>query len=134
MIVDPSALVAVLAGEPDSELYVRALAGAPSLSMSAVGLVEASIVVDSGRSPSTRRRLDALLRDVGIVVREVTAEQALLARDAYRDYGKGSGSPARLNLGDCFSYALAMSRGEPLLFKGDDFTHTDVMVAEVEPS
>lgn len=131
MIVDPSALIAVLNDEPDAPRYARALAEAPSVSMSAVGFVEASVVADASGSPAIRRRFDTMLRGLGVVVREVSVEQALLARDAYRDYGKGSGSLARLNFGDCFSYALAMSRDEPLLFKGDDFVHTDVRIAEV---
>jgi ribonuclease VapC len=75
------------------------------------------------------RRLDDLLRVLDIAIESVTEEQARIAREAYRDYGHGSGHPARLNFGDCFAYALARVTGEPLLFKGDDFTHTDITPA-----
>jgi ribonuclease VapC len=93
--------------------------------MSAVSYVEAAVVVDSNRNPVLSRRFDDLLRDVQIAVEPVTLHQAHIAREAYRDFGKGR-HRAGLNLGDCFSYALAKVRGEPLLFKGDDFCHTDI--------
>lgn len=87
--------------------------------------VEAAVVVDSNRNPVLSRRLDDLLRDVEISVEPVTLNQARIAREAYRDFGKGW-HRAGLNFGDCFAYALAKVTGEPLLFKGDDFCHTDV--------
>jgi len=93
--------------------------------MSAVSYVEAGAVVDNNRNPVLSRRLDDLLRDVGIGVEPVTLNQARIAREAYRDFGKGR-HRAGLNLGDCFAYALAKEKGEPLLFKGDDFCYTDI--------
>ncbi len=91
--------------------------------ISAAGYLESAIVVDGKRNPALSARLDALLKRLNIDIAPVTASQAQLARQAYRDFGKGSGHPARLNFGDCFAYALAMERGRPLLFKGDDFVH-----------
>ncbi|CAB4886156.1 MAG: VapC toxin family PIN domain ribonuclease [Actinobacteria bacterium] len=85
--------------------------------------------MDSRRDPVTTRLFDDLITDSGVTVESVTYEQALIARQAYRDFGRGSGSGARLNFGDCFSYALAKSSDEPLLFKGDDVVHTDVRPA-----
>ena len=93
--------------------------------MSAVSYVEAAVVVDSNRNPVLSRRLDDLLRDVEIGVQPVTLNQARIAREAYRDFGKGR-HRAGLNLGDCFAYALAKEKGEALLFKGNDFRHTDI--------
>ena len=129
MIVDTSALVAVLRGEPDADAYLVALDAARAPRMSAATFVEACIVVDANRDPVLSRRLDDLLRVAGVIVEPVTREQADVARAAYRDFGKGSGHPAGLNFGDCFSYALARVTDEPLLFKGDDFSHTDVIPA-----
>jgi ribonuclease VapC len=99
--------------------------------MSAVSYVEAGVVVDSNRNPVLSRRLDDLLRDVQIEVEPVTLNQAHIAREAYRDFGKGR-HRAGLNFGDCFAYALAKEKGESLLFKGDDFCHTDVEPARHE--
>lgn len=93
--------------------------------MSAVSYVEAAVVVDSNRNPLLSRRFDDLLRDVQIGVEPVTLLQAQLAREAYRDFGKGR-HRAGLNFGDCFAYALAKEKGETLLFKGNDFSHTDI--------
>ena len=83
-------------------------------------------MIDSRRNPLLSARLDELLREAGVIIEPVTERQATIARQAYRDYGKGSGHPASLNFGDCFSYALAKDLGEPLLYKGDDFGHTDI--------
>jgi ribonuclease VapC len=94
--------------------------------ISAATYVELSIVVDSRHDPVVSRSLDDLLTSLGIEVADLTADQARIARSAHRDFGRGSGHPARLNLGDCFSYALAKQIDEPLLWKGDDFGHTDV--------
>ena len=90
--------------------------------------VEAAIVIDGSRDPVASRRFDDLLREAQAEIEPVTEAQARIAREAYRDFGRGSGHPARLNFGDCFAYALARITGE-LLFKGDDFTHTDVIPA-----
>ena len=129
MIVDPSALISILRFEEDSEALLRAVWRAQAVRLSAAGYLETAIVIDAPGDPIVSRRLDEFIRDVPIDVAPITAVEARIARDAYRDFGKGSGHPARLNFGDCFSYALAKSLGEPLLFKGDDFIHTDVAVA-----
>ena len=128
MIVDTSALVAILAREPGFERLDDAITRAPACRLSAAGFVETSIVVESRGGPDARRFLESLLRRAAISIEPVTAEQALLAREAFFDYGKGR-NPAGLNFGDCFSYALAKASGEPLLFKGEDFRKTDVVPA-----
>jgi len=125
MIIDSSALVAIMYVEDQAADFVRAIRGADICRISAATFVETSIVVEKGSGDSGIRQLDAFLRDAGIVIEAVTVEQAYDARQAYSDYGKGR-HPAGLNLGDCFSYALAKISGEPLLFKGDDFKKTDV--------
>lgn len=130
MIVDSSAVIAVLKEEPGAERFLRELCGAAKYKwMSAANYLEAAIAVDANRNPLLSRRFDDLIAGTGIVVEPVTREQAEIARAAYRDFGKGSGHPAGLNFGDCFAYALARARLEPLLFKGDDFSHTDVAAA-----
>lgn len=129
MIVDTSAFVAVLRDEPDAETFALALASATSVRISAATLVEAGVVVDAAGDPVLRRRLDDLLAAVDAVVEPLTAGQAALARAAYRDFGRGTGHPARLNLGDCFTYALTRDTGEPLLFTGEDFGQTDLVSA-----
>jgi ribonuclease VapC len=126
MIVDSSAVVGILNGEPDAEALSDALVSARNRRMSAATLVELSVVIDGKRDPVRSARLDELLSRSDVEIVDVTAEQAHIARAAYRDFGRGSGHPARLNFGDCFSYALARATGEPLLFKGDDFVHTDL--------
>lgn len=131
VIVDSSALVAILYDEPEAESYLRAIYAAAPCRISAANFLEAGIVIDGGRSPVASRRFDDLIREAQIVIEPVTEEQAHIARQAYRDYGRGSGHPARLNFGDCFAYALARATGEPLLFKGDDFRHTDIAPATV---
>lgn len=133
MIVDSSALVAIVRDESDAADYATALAGAPAVAISAVNWTEAAIVVDSARDPAASRRFDELVRVARIEVVAVTPEQATTARQAYRDFGRGSGHRARLNFGDCFAYALASTTGRPLLFKGDDFTHTDLRSAGERP-
>jgi ribonuclease VapC len=130
MIVDSSAVIAVLKEETDASRVLRALiASNRPKRMSAANYLEAAIVVDANRNPLLSRRLDGLMVQTDMIVEPVTREQAEIARAAYRDFGKGSGHPAGLNFGDCFAYALAKAMREPLLFKGDDFSHTDVAVA-----
>lgn len=126
MIVDTSAVVGILKEESGWEILSETLDSTDQISISAATYLEASIVVDRWKSPTLSRRLDDLLDRFSIVIEPVTAEQAHIARQAYRDYGKGSGHPANLNFGDCFSYALARAKREPILFKGDDFNHTDL--------
>ncbi len=128
MIVDTSAIIAILIGEPDQDALTRLLALAPSRHMSAGSWVELEVVLSRRRDRSLRPRLDALLNLFPIDIASVTAEQAEMGAVAYRTYGKGN-HPARLNFGDCFAYALAKSTGHPLLFKGDDFIHTDITPA-----
>jgi ribonuclease VapC len=129
VIVDTSALVAILREEADAAVYAASIHAAKRSRISAGTLLETAIVIDGNRNVRLSRRLDALLKQMGIVTEPVTEEQAHIARHAYQDYGKGSGHPARLNFGDCFAYALARVTGEPLLFKGDDFIHTDITPA-----
>ena len=123
MIVDSSAIVAMLREEPEVDAMIAALVGVDNSAISAANYLEAAIVIDRDRNPLESAKLDGLLVRFGIAIAPVTEAQARLARQAYRDFGKGSGHPARLNYGDCFAYALAAERGEPLLYKGDDFAH-----------
>lgn len=129
MIVDTSAVIAILRDEPDAERYVTALAAATEPRMSAATYLEAAVVVDANRDPVLSGRFDDLVTEAALHIEAVTEQQAQLARRAYRDFGKGNGHPAKLNFGDCFAYALARVTGEPLLSKGDDFGHTDVQSA-----
>ena len=125
MIVDASAIIAILKNEPDAEAFALALQKSPVCRVSAVTWVEAAVVTDGNRNPVLSRRFDDLLRDVHVRVETVTPKQAELARHAYRDFGKGR-HKAGLNFGDCFAYALAKEMDEPLLFKGNDFNRTDI--------
>ena len=129
MVIDSSALLAILLDEPDAEFYIAAILSDGKRLISAATLVETSIVIFNKRQPTPIAALDALLARLDIRVVSVDESQAMLAREAYRDFGRGSGHPARLNFGDCFAYALAKTSGEPLLFKGDDFGHTDIRIA-----
>ncbi|MGH8996948.1 MAG: type II toxin-antitoxin system VapC family toxin [Acidimicrobiales bacterium] len=129
MIIDTSAVVAILRDEPDVHRYTYALAAALKPKISAGNYIELGIVIDLNRDPVLSRRLDDLLSTALVEVEPVTQLHAEIARRAYRDFGKGSGHPAGLNFGDCFAYALSRATGEPLLFKGDDFVHTDVQPA-----
>jgi ribonuclease VapC len=130
MIVDTSAVIAVLKEESDAPRFLRVLTmSAEPKRMSAANYLEAAIVVDANRNPLLSRRFDDLIVQTEIRAEPVTLEHAEIARAAYRDFGRGSGHPAQLNFGDCFAYALAKSMREPLLFKGDDFSHTDVAIA-----
>jgi|SRR5215470_8852435 len=129
MIVDSSVIVAILSAESEARAFAKAIDEADHCRFSVVNYVEAAIVLDSRRDAALSRRFDALMRESQVRFEPVTVEQAKLAREAYRDYGKGR-HRAGLNLGDCFAYALAKEKGEPLLFKGEDFRKTDVEVAE----
>ncbi len=130
MIVDTSAIIAFLRDEPDATVIGEAMYRSPACRMSAVNYVEAGVVIDSNRNPVLSRKLDDLLSDLRMRIESVTPKQAEIARQAYRDFGKGR-HRAGLNFGDCFAYALAKEMDEPLLFKGDDFLHTDVEVEKI---
>jgi|ERR1039458_9481543 ribonuclease VapC len=131
MIVDSSALIAIIRGETDAEALAQAMEDADSLRVSAGTYLEAFIVADGYRNPKLSARLEEILDHPRFAIEPVTVAQAKIARQAYRDYGRGSGHPANLNFGDCFTYALARDKREPLLYKGDDFVHTDLRPAIV---
>ena len=124
MILDSSALIAIVLGEAEATDLLTAIEGEPRRAISAATWLEAAIVAE-GKAPAAPAGLDYVLARIGPEIVPVTADQVRLAREAFRRFGKGR-HPARLNFGDCFSYALARERGEPLLFKGDDFAQTDV--------
>ena len=126
MIVDTSAIIAVLLDEPEGARMTTAMLSEPPVRMSAAAYVECAVVADHRSKPATRAKFDQILEELGVETVAVTPEQAAIAREAYRVYGRGSGHPAQLNLGDCFSYALAADMREPLLFKGGDFSETDI--------
>jgi ribonuclease VapC len=129
MILDTSAIIAILRDEPDATELAQAVESAEVRRISAATYVETAIVTDSNNDPVLSRRLDSFLQHSLVHIEPVTIEQARLAREAYRDFGKGR-HRAGLNLGDCFAYALAKDKSEPLLFKGADFRTTDIEVAE----
>ena len=129
MIVDSSALIAILQQEADAEILFKTLRGGAPAFMSAAAFLETAIVVDAKRDPAATNELDRFLDRVSIKIMPVDEEQARIARQAYRDFGRGSGHPARLNFGDCFAYATAKALDEPLLYKGTDFGLTDVRSA-----
>ena len=129
MIVDSSAIVAILREEPEWLDFSKALDSAKCVRLSAASYLETSIVLDKRRDPVLSAGLDDLIEDVEIVIEPVTAAQAKIARQAYRDFGKGSGHAANLNFGDCFTYALAREKREPVLWKGDGFGYTDLRAA-----
>ena len=129
MIVDTSALIAILRQEPEALEFSRILAASEQSRMSVANFVEAGVVADGARDPIVSRELDDLIRLAEIEIVPVTLEQGRLAREAYRDFGRGSGHAAKLNFGDCFAYALAKESGEALLYKGNLFGATDVSSA-----
>ena len=129
MTVDTSALMAILLGEPETVTFATMLDAADDLSISAATFLEFSIVIDARRNPALSNQVEEILERYDIYIEHVTTEQARIARQAYRDFGKGSGHRANLNFGDCFAYALARVKREPLLYKGDDFVHTDLRSA-----
>ena len=128
MIVDSSAILAILFNEDDAERYARSITEADACRISAANFVEVAIVVEAQTKASGSRQFDAFFRRAGIVIEPVTEEQAHIARQAYTDFGKGR-HKAGLNFGDCFAYALAKTTGETLLFKGEDFKKTDIASA-----
>jgi ribonuclease VapC len=132
MVIDTSALLAIYLSELDSDRFEDAILNAPTAFISAGTLLEAGIVVEARHGKAGALELDNLLNKLGVSAVAVDAEQVEAARLAFRRYGKGR-HPANLNYGDCFAYALATTSGEPLLFKGDDFSKTDVVNALTPP-
>ena len=128
MIIDTSAVLAILFGEPDAKRYEDAIAAAWPRRMSVVALLEVAMVVESRGGAVAGQELDVLLEKAAVELVSVTPEHANAARRAWRRFGKGN-HPAALNFGDCFAYALARTAGEPLLFKGEDFARTDIEAA-----
>lgn len=125
MIVDASALLAILLREPDGDRFAKIMSDCEDgLFLSPMNYVEAAIKADK-TDEATGSALDYVMKAAGVEIVPVSRDQALIAREAHRSYGKGNHS-AQLNLGDCFAYALSKARGEPLLFKGNDFRLTDV--------
>jgi ribonuclease VapC len=129
VIIDTSALIAILRAEDDASDMALAIERAAARRISAASYLETAVVIDASRDPIASRRFDELVDVAELRVEPVTHDQARIARHAYRDFGKGSGHKAGLNFGDCFAYALAKSTGEALLFRGDDFSHTDITPA-----
>jgi ribonuclease VapC len=133
VIIDTSALIAILRAEDDASDMALAIERAQVRKISAANYLETAVVIDASRDPIASRRFDELVDTAELRIEPVTHDQARIARDAYRDFGKGSGHKASLNFGDCFAYALARSTGEPLLFKGNDFGHTGITPALPAP-
>lgn len=133
MVIDTSAILAILLDEPERRTFNEAIESADSRTMSVASFVEVSIVVESRFGAEGLRDFDLFVERAGIEFAAVDLEQARAARRAFTRFGKGR-HPAGLNFGDCFAYALATMRGEPLLYKGDDFGNTDVMPVEPRPS
>lgn len=128
MVIDTSALLAILWNEPERRLFNEAIEEAASRVMSVATFVEASMVMESRSGSAGLSDLDHFIERAGIALIPVDAEQGKMARRAFSRFGKGR-HPAGLNYGDCFAYALANVRGEPLLFKGSDFSLTDIVFA-----
>jgi ribonuclease VapC len=128
MIIDTSALSAIFFGEPEGDVYIRLIQEADRCRMSAANFVELSMVIEGQLGPEALRQCDMFLRRAEIVIESVTVEHAHLARQGFLDFGKGR-HPAGLNFGDCFAYALAKASDEPLLYKGQDFSKTDIKSA-----
>ena len=125
MVIDTSALIAILFGEPEAEAFSQALADDPKKLVSVFNALETGIVVEAKKGEAGGRELDLLLHRARIEIVAMNVDQLELARSAWRHYGKGN-HPAGLNIGDCCAYALAKYSGEPLLFKGEDFKQTDI--------
>ena len=126
IIVDTSALIAVMLDEPEKEKFIETISGAESILVGSATLLESRMVLAGKKGRSAVRDLDAFIETSGMEIEPVTVEDADLAFDAFLRYGKGSGSGAALDFGDCFSYALAKRLNAPLLFKGNDFPQTDI--------
>jgi ribonuclease VapC len=129
IVVDSSAVLSILLREGDQDIYADIIQSADSTAISAASVVEVGIVLLTRHGPAARQDLDDLLHSSSMRIEAVSGAQIDLALSAYQRFGKRRGHPARLNFGDCFSYALAATAGEPLLFKGDDFGRTDVRSA-----
>lgn len=129
MIIDTSAVMAVFKHESRAHEVIEVVAEADVVRISAPTLVELTAVLSGQNDVSAHHRADSTLAKWNVETVPFDAEQAALAQAAYRTYGRGAGHPAKLNLGDCYSYALAKAKGEPLLFVGDDFAHTDIRSA-----
>lgn len=129
MIMDTSAFIANMKLEPEAASFAAELSRADSVRMSAASYVEAGIIADRLSDPAVARKFDDHRRIHAVEIVAVTAEQAKLARQAYRDFSAGSGHKAQLNFGGCFAYALASERSEALLFKGEDFSYTELKSA-----
>ena len=127
MIIDTSAVLAILYQEKDAEMFAHIIASEVDCKMSAANFLEAAINIDAKGDATASRQLDAFMKRSAIAIESITFEQAQVARQAYIDYGKGN-HPAKLNFGDCFAYALAKTENEPLLFKGNDFIKTDLQL------
>lgn len=130
MVADTSALLAILQYEPDAKKFATAIESDPVRLISAATVLEAAILMETRAGESGGRELDLLLHKASFQIVAVTKEHLEIGRLAFRTYGKGR-HPARLNFGDCFSYALSKTSSEPLLFKGDDFSQTDVQGVEL---
>jgi ribonuclease VapC len=127
VIIDTSAIMAILFDEPEAPAIASRIESEEGARlMGAVNYLEAAIIVDRDPDPANRNKLDRILANMDITVEPLTETQVRRARQAYRDFGKGSGSKAKLNLGDCLAYALSVDKRQPLLYKGNDFVHTDV--------
>lgn len=127
MIVDSSAILSILLHEPDAESLQATFLDHSHIRMSAASFLEVAMRIIRKTLPDAVNLLDEFVARMDIRIEPITAEQARIARDAFARYGKGMGHPAQLNFGDCFTYALARVTGEPLLHKGNDFNHTDLM-------
>jgi ribonuclease VapC len=130
MVLDTSALIAILSAETEANAFAVAIVTAATRMLSAASLLETGIIIEARYGPAGGQKLDELIQAAQIQIEPVTAEQVTVARLAYRTYGKGR-HPAGLNFGDCFAYALAKIRNEPLLFKGNDFSQTDIQTASL---
>ncbi len=128
MVIDTSALIAILVGEPEALSFTKAIADESRKMISSFNVLESGIVVEARKGEAGGRELDLLMHRARIEIVAMNADQAELARAAWRKYGKGN-HPAGLNIGDCCTYALAKYSGEPLLFKGNDFNQTDIRAA-----
>ena len=129
MIIDTSVIIAILYNEPDRQSFIDAILKSDSRKLSDASYVELGAVIERQNDPVLSRQLDELIKLLDIYIADVDEVQARIARAAYRDFGKGRGSKAQLNFGDTFSYALAIAKNESLLFKGNDFSETDVRAA-----